>query len=48
MKRRELVHELTGVDEVERPDPLLDHASGLVEQRQVGLDLAQAHSGAAP
>ena len=35
----ELVHERLRVDEVERADALLDHACGLVEQRQVGLDL---------
>ena len=30
-----------GVDEVEAPDPLLGEARGLVEQRDVGLDLAR-------
>ena len=38
---RELVDERVRVDEVERPDALLDHARGLVEQRQVGFDLTR-------
>ena len=35
----ELVHELVGVDEVERPDTLLCDARRLVQEREVGLDL---------
>jgi hypothetical protein len=35
----ELVDELARVDELECPHPLSDQARGLVEQRQVGLDL---------
>src|SRR5439155_5292977 len=35
----ELVHELVGVDEVERPDTLLGDPRRLVEQCDVGLDL---------
>ena len=35
----ELVHELAHVDEVERPDALLDDSRGLVEEAEVGLDL---------
>ena len=37
----ELVHQRLRVDEVERPHPLLDHARGLVQQREVGFDLAR-------
>ena len=36
---RELVDELVRVDEVEGANALLDHAGGLVEQREVGVDL---------
>jgi hypothetical protein len=36
---RELVHELAGVDEVERLHALARDAGGLVEEREVGLDL---------
>src|SRR6266540_5509386 len=35
----ELVDQVTCVDEVERTDPFLRDARGLVEQREVGLDL---------
>ena len=35
----ELVHELAGVDEVERPDPFPGEPRGLVEEAEVGLDL---------
>ena len=38
-RARELVHELAHVDEVERPDALLDDSRGLVEEAEVGLDL---------
>ena len=38
-RARELVDELARVDELERPHALADQAGGLVEQRQVGLDL---------
>ncbi len=38
---RELVDELVRVDEVEGADAFLDHAGGLVEQREVGVDLAR-------
>ena len=34
----ELVHDLAHVDEVERPDPLLDDSRGLVEEAEVGFD----------
>ena len=39
-RARELVHELARVDEVERPDPLAGETRGLVEEHDVGLDLA--------
>jgi hypothetical protein len=38
---RELVHQLPGVDEVERADAFPGQPGGLVEQREVGLDLAR-------
>ena len=38
-RARELVHELAGVDEVERADPLAREPRRLVEQAEVGLDL---------
>ena len=38
---RELVDERLRIDEIERTDPLLDHACRLVQQRQVRLDLAR-------
>src|SRR2546428_584613 len=40
-RARELVDERPGVDEVERPDALLRDARGLVEEGEVGLDLAR-------
>ena len=36
---RELVHELAGVDEIERADPLAREPRRLVEQAEVGFDL---------
>src|SRR5205807_2170933 len=38
---RELVDEHPNVDEVERADALLHQPRGLVEQREIGLDLAR-------
>src|SRR5204863_9011565 len=40
-RARELVHERSGVDEVERADALLRDPRGLVEEREVGLDLSR-------
>ena len=40
-RARELVHELSRIDEVERAHPLAHEACGLVEKREVGLDLAR-------
>ena len=40
-RARELVHDLAGVDEVERADPLVRETRRLVEKAQVGLDLAR-------
>ena len=40
-RARELVHELARVDEVERAHPLAREPGGLVEEREVGLDLAR-------
>ena len=47
-RARELVDELARVDEVERADPLAREPRRLVEQREVGLDLAAARPAAAP
>ena len=44
----ELVDDLAHVDEVERPDPLLDDSRGLVEEAEVGFDPLAARRGAAP
>ena len=38
-RTRELVDELAGIDEVEGAHPLVQEPRGLVEQREVGLDL---------
>jgi hypothetical protein len=38
---RELVDEVARVDEVERADPLLGQTRSLIEEREVGLDLAR-------
>ncbi len=41
-RARELVDERNGVDELERADALPDEARGLVEELEVGLDLARS------